>query len=187
MKRLLAAIIFALTPLALAAQSSMPGMSMPAKPPVTPSTGVSVFLDAETPMSDFNIAALQSLPQQTITAVDGHTGKTVAFTGPLVADVLRKAGVPPPDEAHERILHSLVRATGTDGYFVIYSLTEMEPAFSSGKVIIALEADGKPVESGLQLVNPLDAKPARWVHGLRALVLTQLMPTALEKLPPPSK
>jgi len=169
---------------ATAAQTAMP---MPAKPPVAPSKGVSVFLDPGSPLSVFSIPTLQLLPQQTVTAVDGHTGKTVIFTGPLVSDVLHKAGLPPADEAHERILHSLVRATGTDGYFVIYSLTEMEPAFSSGKVIIALEADGKPVESGLQLVNPLDTKPARWVHGLKALVLTKLMPGALEKLPPPSK
>jgi hypothetical protein len=188
MKLTVAAILLTLTPLALTAQSSVPAMpAMPAKPPVTPSTLLSIYLDPQTPVLVFNVSLLQSLPQQTITAVDGHTGKTVTFTGPLVADVLHKAGLPSPADAHERILRSFVRASGTDGYFVCYSLAEMEPAFSSGKVIIALEADGKPVESGMQLVNPLDIKPARWVHGLQSLVLTQLTPASPAKLVPPPK
>jgi hypothetical protein len=189
MKLLITAVLL-LSPLAVTAQtnsapSSMPGMQMPAKPPVPPSSGFTVFLDKGSPQSFFNQTTLQSLPQQTITSVDGHTGKTVTFTGPLVMDVLRKAGFPSAADAHERILHSIVRVTGTDGYFVFYSLTEMEPAFSSGKVIIALEADGKPVESGIQLVNPLDIKPARWVHGLKSLVLTELMPVAPPVISPP--
>jgi hypothetical protein len=185
--KLAAAILLAITPLALAAQTSMPSMSMPAKPPVKPSTGVSVFLEKESPLQVFSMITLQSLPQQTITAVDGHTGKTVTFTGPLVADVLSKAGLPSSTEAHDRILHSMVRAQGTDGYYVIYSLAELEPAFSSGKVIIALQADGKPVESGLQLVNPLDVKPARWVHGLKTLLIVQFMPNSPSTAVPQTK
>jgi len=132
---LAAAIIFALTPLALAAQSSMPGMSMPAKPPVAPSTSLTITFNGST--TTFSIADLKALPQQTI-------------------------------------LHSYVTATGTDGYFVIYSAAELEPMFTSGKVIVALTADGSPDTSGLQLVNPLDVKPARWVHGLTSLTVSTL-------------
>jgi hypothetical protein len=32
------------------------------------------------------------------------------------------------------------------------------------------------VPSGIQLVNPLDAKPARWVHGLSGLNITSVTP-----------
>jgi hypothetical protein len=49
--------------------------------------------------------------------------------------------------------------------------------FTSGKVIVALTQGGAPVASGIQLVNPLDAKPARWVHGLTSLTVTTLAPT----------
>jgi hypothetical protein len=173
---LAAAIIFALTPIALAAQSSMPGMSMPAKPPVAPSTSLTITFNGST--TTFSIADLKALPQQTITAVDGHTGKTVTFTGPLATDVLAKAGLIPGEKTHALILHSYVTATGTDGYFVIYSAAELEPMFTSGKVIVALTADGSPDTSGLQLVNPLDVKPARWVHGLASInVTTTTAPT----------
>ena len=176
MKHTLAAILFAITPLALAAQSSMPGMSMPAKPPVAPSTSLTITFNGST--TTFSIADLKALPQQTITAVDGHTGKTVTFTGPLATDVLAKAGLIPGAPTHALILHSYVTATGTDGYFVVYSGAELEPMFTSGKVIVALTADGSPDTSGLQLVNPLDVKPARWVHGLASInVTTTTAPT----------
>ena len=164
---LAAAIIFALTPLALAAQSSMPGMSMPAKPPVTPSTSLSVTFNGST--TTFSIADLKALPQQTITAVDGHTNKTVTFPWPARHRHPRQSR-PHPRRAHP-CPHpaQLRRPTGTDGYFVVYSCAELEPMFTSAKVIVALTADGSPDACGLQLVNPLDAKPARWVHGLASI------------------
>jgi hypothetical protein len=50
--------------------------------------------------------------------------------------------------------------------------------FTSGKVIVALTADGAPDASGLQLVNPLDVKPARWVHGLSSLTVATTAATS---------
>ena len=58
---LAAAILLTLTPLALAAQSSMPGMSMPTKPPVTPSTSLTVTFSGNT--TTLSIADLKALPQ----------------------------------------------------------------------------------------------------------------------------
>ena len=163
-----------LYPLALTAQSAMP--AMPAKPPVAPSATLTVNFDGNT--TKFSRASLSSMPQQTVTALDGHTSKTETFTGPLVTDVLAKAGLVPGDKTHALILRSYVTATGTDGYFVVYSGAELEPMFTSGKVIVALTADGSPDTSGLQLVNPLDVKPARWVHGLASInVTTTTAPT----------
>jgi hypothetical protein len=162
------AALLLLSPIALAAQTAT--MPMPAKPPVTPSTTLTVNFNGNT--TELGRAALSSLPQQTITALDGHTQKTVTFTGPLVTDVLAKAGLVPGDKTHALILRSYVTATGTDGYFVVYSGAELEPMFTSGKVIVALTQGGAPVASGFQLVNPLDARPARWVHGLTSLTVT---------------
>jgi hypothetical protein len=150
------------------AQTAMP---MPAaKPPVAPADSLTVNFNGNTTI--FNRSTLSLLPQQTVTAFDGHTQKNETFTGPLVTDVLAKAGLIPGDKTHALILRSYVTATGTDGYFVIYSGAELEPMFTSGKAIIALTADGAPVASGIQLVNPLDIKPARWVHGLTTLTVT---------------
>ena len=163
-----------LAPAALAQTDAMPPetkapepMSMPAKPPVKPSSSLIVAYSGRA--TKLTLADLRALPQQTVTAVDGHTGKSDTFTGPLVADVLAKAGLPANDSSHKLILHGFLNATGTDDYYVVYSLAELEPLFSSGKAIIALTMDQAPVASGIELVNPLDVKPARWVHGLASL------------------
>jgi len=150
-------------------------MAMPAKPPVKPSKSLTVTFQGNTVV--LSVEDLLNLPQQTITAHDGHTNKDVTFTGPLVADVLAKAGLAPTEKNHALILHSTVVATGTDAYFVLYSCAELEPMFSSGNAIIAVMQTGLPVESGIQLVNPFDAKPARWVHGLSSLSVMSLTPS----------
>lgn len=121
-------------------------------------------------------AELLALPQQTVTVTNGHTGKSEQYSGPLVADVLARAGLQATGETHQRILHSTIVATGADGYFVLYAAAEVEPSFATGKVIVALMKDGLPDEAGgtIQLVNTTDAKPARWVHGLAQLSVMTL-------------
>jgi hypothetical protein len=150
------------------------GMAMheDAKSPIAPSTGVTVTFQGTS--VTLSVEDLFKLPQQTITALDGHTGKTETFSGPLVADVLAKAGLVGSDQTHKIILHSTVVATGTDGYFVLYSAAELEPRFTANKVIVALMQSGLPLPSHIQLVNPADTKPARWVHGLSALSVMTL-------------
>jgi hypothetical protein len=167
------ALLLSLT-LAASAAAAQTAMPMPAKPPATPSESLTVNFNGNTTI--FNRATLALLPQQTITALDGHTHKNETFIGPLVTDVLAKAGLIPGDPTHALILRSYVTASGTDGYFVIYSGAELEPMYTSGKVIIALTQDGAPIASGIQLVNPLDVKPARWVHALTSLTVTTTAP-----------
>jgi hypothetical protein len=124
------------------------------------------------------IEDLLKLPQTTITAHNGHTNKDETYTGPLVSDVLAKAGLASTDENHKTILHSSVIATGTDGYFVLYSAAELSSRFASAKVIVAVMRSGLPNTDGgnIQLINPADTKPARWVHGLSNLTVMSIAP-----------
>jgi hypothetical protein len=178
----LAASLFALAPIttAMHAQTAamppekMTPMHEGAKP-FKRSTSLTVTFDGHT--TTLSVEDLLKLPQQTITAVDGHTGKPVTFSGPLVSDVLAKAGLVASAETHSLILHSSVIATGADGYFVLYSAAELEPMFSSGKSIVAVMQFDLPVPSGIQLVDPLDVKPARWVHGLASLSVMSVAAT----------
>ncbi len=179
MKTLLLLTLLA-APLAHAQTDAMPPethapMPMPAKP-VKPSNSLAVTFQGHT--TTFTVSDLLKLPQTTITALDGHTHKTETFTGPLVADVLRQSGLVPSAETHALILHSSVIATGADGYFVLYSAAELEPMFANAKPIVALMKNGLPDTDGgtLQLINPADAKPARWVHGLTQLNVLSTAP-----------
>jgi len=186
MKLTLITLAFSLAPLSLAAQtdamppetaapassSSSSQMPMPAKPPIAPSKDLTVVTNTqELPLvpRTFSIEMLKALPQQTVTAVDGHTGKPSTFTGPLVSDVFGATGLASDDKTHSLILRGFVIAEGTDRYRVVYSMAELESTFSSGKVIVAITRDGKPIASGLQLVDNLDVKPARWVQAIHIL------------------
>jgi len=185
MKLLLtAALIF--TPVTLSAQKMpcdhmAPGATqsapMPEKAPAPPSHSLTITFQGRTTV--LSVEDLLKLPQITVHVHNEHRNADEDYTGPLLADVLAKAGLTSTKETQPLILHSSIVATATDSYFVLYSVAEVEPAFSTGKVIVAIMRAGLPnTEGGLiQLVNTTDAKPARWIHGLKALNVMSLAPT----------
>ena len=61
---------------------------------------------------------------------------------------------------------------------MLYSAAEVEPAFSTGKVIVAVMKGDLPDSEGglIQLINTTDSKPARWVHGLAQINVVSLSP-----------
>ena len=139
------------------------------KPPVPPSNSLTVSYAGKT--TTFTPAELAALPQVPVHVHNAHANTDEVYAGPLVADVLAKAGLPVSHETEPVILHSALLASATDGYVVLYSLAEVEPSFSKSQVIVALTKSGQPDVAGgnLQLINTDGAKPARWVHGLSGL------------------
>jgi len=186
---ILTAALF-LTPIAIVAQTAAPqthdnmaatppqtGDAMPMKAPVPPSKSVTINFQGR--ITVVTIEDLIALPQVTVHVHNAHRNTDETYTGPLVSDVLAKAGLSPAHENEALILHSSVVATGTDHYYVLYSCAEMEPAFSNSKVIVAIMKAGGPNTEGgmIQLVNTDGAKPARWLHGLTNLNVMSLTPT----------
>ena len=161
-----------LTPLALTAQTT----AMPMKAPVPPSKSLTINFQGR--LTTLTVEDLLNLPQVTVHVHNAHRNTDETYTGPLVSDVLAKAGLSPAHENETLILHSSVVATGTDHYYVLYSCAELEPAFSNSKVIVAVMKAGLPnTEGGLiELVNTDGAKPARWLHGLANLNVMSLAP-----------
>ena len=152
------------------------GMGME-KAPVPPSKSVNVTFEGR--VTTLSVSDLLDLPQVTV-HVHNAQGKTdETYSGPLVSDVLARAGLKSSRETEPLILHSSLVATGTDHYFVLYSVAEVEPSFNTGQVIVAVTRDGEPNTEGgvLQLVNTADTKPARWVHGLADLNIVSIAPS----------
>ena len=175
-----AALLFALAPFSLVAQAPAGQDSMAmehAKAPVPPSKSVSITFEGR--VTTLTLEDLINLPQVTVNVHNAHSNQDETYTGPLVSDVLAKAGLVSSRETQPLILHSSVVATGTDHYYVLYSAAEVEPAFSTGKVIVAVMKSGLPDKDGglIQLVNTTDTKPARWVHGLASLNVMSLSQT----------
>lgn len=148
------------------------------KPPVPPSRSLNVTFQERT--VTLKIDDLLAMPQVTVHVHNAHRNTDETYSGPLLSDVLAKAGLVAGKETEPLILHSSVIATGTDHYFVLYSAAEVEPMFSRGQVIVAVMKSGLPDTEGgnIQLINTDGAKPARWVHGLSDINVMSISPTA---------
>jgi hypothetical protein len=170
-----------LSPLALRAQidAMPPETKAPApmeamKPPVPPSKNVDVSFEGKT--IALSLTDLVNMPNQvTVHVHNAHRGGVEeTYSGPLLSDVLAKIGLTATRETQPIILHSVIVATGSDHYYVLYSGGEVE--YSTGKVIVAVMKSGLPDSEGglIQLINTDDVKPARWVHGLMGISVMSL-------------
>lgn len=175
--RLAAVVLIALTP-TLSAQSPMAAGTDHEKPPVPPSHSLNVTFQERT--ITLKPEDLLALRQVTVHVHNAHRNTDESYTGPLLSDVLAKAGLVAGKETEPLILHSSVIATGTDHYFVLYSAAEVEPMFSKSQVIVAVMKTGLPNSEGgnIQLINTDGSRPARWVHGLSDINVMSISPTA---------
>jgi hypothetical protein len=120
-----------------------------------------------------SVADLKALRQTTVKVHNAHNNMDETYSGVSLSDVLAKADFVVNKTSHDKIIHSYVRAEGTDKYWVIYSAIEVEPSEHDGDVIIATSMDGKPLgaDGELKLVSTEDKKPQRWVRNLTAITL----------------
>jgi hypothetical protein len=124
-----------------------------------PSTELRLSIDGKT--STATMADLAALPQKTITIHNEHTKKDESYTGVALGDLLAKYGFAVGPSTHRKMLHSYIVAEGTDQYWVLYSVTEVEGSEHAADVIVATSMDGRPLtEDGqLKLVASADKRP----------------------------
>lgn len=174
MKKLLLMCAFAAaTPATLLGQGasgSMEGMEM-ARPAAAPSTSLAVTVDGRT--TTFSVADLKAMPQKTVSVHNEHTKKDETYSGVALDDLLAKSGFVVEKTTQKKMLHSYLVATGTDKYWVLYSLTEVEGSEHVGDVIVATSMDGKSLgtDGELKLISSEDRKPQRWVRNLNAITV----------------
>jgi hypothetical protein len=139
--------------------------------PSKPSTSLTLTIDGNA--TTFSVADLQALPQKTVTVHNEHLNVDETYTGVALSDLLAKHGFPVDKTTHQKMLRSYIKAEGTDKYWVLYSLTEIEPSEHNADVIVATTLGGKPLgEDGqLKLVSTADKKPQRWVRNLTAITV----------------
>jgi hypothetical protein len=159
----------------LHAQTSEPG-SLPeqAHPSAKPSTSLILTVDGKA--TKFSVADLQAMPQTTVTVHNEHTKVDESYTGVLLGDLLAKSGFPVNNvdkTTHRKMLRSYLTAEGTDKYWVLYSITEIEFSEHNGNVIVATSMGGKPLgdDGQFKLIDRADKKPQRWVRNLSAITV----------------
>lgn len=106
-----------------------------------------------------------------------NDGMETIYDGVWLHEVLKKAGVPQGSELRGKALSSYVVAEAQDGYQVVFSLGELDPAFIDNEILLADTANGKPLfgaQGRFRLVVPKDKPGARSVRMLNKLEVVQL-------------
>jgi hypothetical protein len=139
--------------------------------PAQSSTSLVLTLDGKA--TTLSISELSAMPQTTITVHNEHTKTDETYSGVLLGALLAKYGLPVDKTTHQKMLRSYLLAEGTDKYWVLYSVTEIEGSEHNGAVIVATSMGSKPLgEDGqFKLVDSEDKKPQRWVRNLSAITV----------------
>ena len=141
----------------------------PARASAQASPAVAIHVAGEVPRHlDLSAADLAAFQRQTIRVTDDQ-GSSVEYGGVPVAEILEKSGAPLGKELKGANLALGVIARASDGYRVLFSLTEFDAAFTDRIILLADRRDGKPLdgrEGPLRLVVWGDKRHARWVRGV---------------------
>ncbi|HEY4146904.1 molybdopterin-dependent oxidoreductase [Pinirhizobacter sp.] len=120
------------------------------------------------PAITLDVAALAAMPRTTVQA-GAHGAASTAWDGVSMLELLHRADAPLDQALRGRALAAFVRVTASDGYQVVFSLSELDAAFGATKVILADHHEGKPLDAKdgpFRLIVPGDSRPARWEHGV---------------------
>jgi len=118
---------------------------------------------------------LAKMPRATVRTMSN--GMETVYEGVWLHEVLKKAGVPQGNELRGKALATYVLAEAQDGYQVVFSLGELDPAFIDNEILLADTANGKPLfgaQGRFRLVVPKDKPGARSIRMLTKLQIVQV-------------
>lgn len=113
------------------------------------------------------VGALRALPATEVTIVPAKDSDMPAgtFKGVLLTRLLSRAGTKDKPGKHTFLQHTVL-VFGRDGYAVALAFGEFETGLEGKAVILAYDADGRPLRDGLHLVVPGDKQGARQVRDV---------------------
>jgi len=114
----------------------------------------------------------KQLKHTSMSATNAHEKKTATYSGVLLLDLLKEAGVPFGENLRGKGLTICVVISAADGYQVTFSIAELDESIGNLQVLVADTEDGKPLAQAsgpLRLVVPADKRPARWVRRVKSI------------------
>ena len=117
-------------------------------------------------------ADLKNMARLSVDVQNAHTKAAEHYEGVRLSDLLTKAGVQLGEKLRGRALATYVVVQASDGYAVVYSIAEIDPAINDNRIILADTLNGKPLgehEGPFKIVAPGEKRPARWVRMVNAL------------------
>lgn len=107
---------------------------------------------------------------------DAH-GQKHTYEGPLLIDVLARAGAPTGKALRGPALANAVVVRASDGYAVVYGLAELDPGTRANRIILADKADGAPLDAKdgpFKVVAEGDLRPARGARLVTTIEVVNL-------------
>lgn len=142
-----------------------------------PAAAQSLSVKGPTGAVTLSAADVAALPRVSF-LFDAH-GQKHTYEGPLLIDVLAKAGAPTGKALRGPALAQAVVVRASDGYTVVFGLAELDPGTRTNRVILADEVDGKPLglaEGPFKVVAEGDLRPARSARLVREIEVVRLGP-----------
>jgi DMSO/TMAO reductase YedYZ molybdopterin-dependent catalytic subunit len=118
---------------------------------------------------------LARMPQASVKM--SSNGLETTYEGVWLHEILKRAGVPSGSELRGKALTTYLLIEAKDGYQVLFSLAEIDPAFTENQVLLADKADGKPLvgsQGPFRLVAVKDKPGARSVRMVSRIEVVQL-------------
>ena len=118
---------------------------------------------------------LAKMPRASVKTTSG--GMETVYEGVWLHEVLKRAGAPQGETLRGKALAGYVLAEAQDGYQVLFSLAELDPAFIDNQILLADTANGKALFGAMgrfRLVVPKDKPGARSIRMLTKLEVVQL-------------
>jgi len=122
---------------------------------------------------DLTLAALKQMELREV-AVSDKGGETLRYKGVYVSDVLKKTGAILGEALRGENFGQYLLVRARDGYRVVFSLAEIDPAITDQVVLLPFLLNGEPLEPivrPLRLVVPQDKRQARWVREVTEIEL----------------
>ncbi len=145
--------------------------------PAAPSTHLTIRANDGKTVS-FSPEELAALPHKTVTVFNVHSKSNETYAGVVLSDLLDRVGVARGEKVKGKLFMTGVIAEGTDGYRVLYSLAEVDPAIHTGDVLVADALNGHKLEKdgAFKLISTEERRPARWVRNLDAISVVEIKP-----------
>jgi len=116
---------------------------------------------------------LAAMKRTEVSATD-RDGKEHHYTGVALADILQQAGATIGSQLRGENMAKYLLVKSSDGYEVVFSLPELDTAFTNRIVILADQQDGQPLPQGKgpwRIVVPGEKRPARWIWQVSTMVV----------------
>ena len=145
-------------------------LSFTAIPFISQAQTIKISGEVSTPLT-VDAAYLQKFTQTTVTRKD-RDGKDHTYSGVILSEILKGAGVTLGPELKGENLTKYLLVEASDGYQVIFALAELDKSFTDRTIILADKVDGAPLapaDGPYRIIVQDEKKPARCIKQVTAM------------------